>query len=122
FPDDAYASNGAVLVDRDEAWASDVVLAITAPSPADIARLQPGATVVALLSPALRPELLEQLAARGVTALALDAVPRISRAQSMDVLSSMANIAGYRAVVEAAHEFGRFFTGQVTAAGKVPPA
>src|SRR5690606_16695268 len=72
--------------------------------------------------PALRPDLVEKLAQRGITALALDAVPRISRAQSMDVLSSMANIAGYRAVVEAANEFGRFFTGQVTAAGKVAPA
>ena len=70
----------------------------------------------------LNQALVEDLANRPITALALDAVPRISRAQSMDVLSSMANIAGYRAVVEAAHEFGRFFTGQVTAAGKVPPA
>jgi NAD(P) transhydrogenase subunit alpha len=122
FPDTAYEAAGVTVVDGDAAWASDVVLAITPPSPADIARLRPGATFIGLLSPALRPELLEQLAARGVTALALDAVPRISRAQSMDVLSSMANIAGYRAVVEAAHEFGRFFTGQVTAAGKVPPA
>jgi NAD(P) transhydrogenase subunit alpha len=77
---------------------------------------------VGLLSPALRPDLVERLATRPVTALAMDAVPRISRAQSLDVLSSMANIAGYRAVVEAAHVFGRFFTGQVTAAGKVPPA
>jgi NAD(P) transhydrogenase subunit alpha len=74
------------------------------------------------LSPALNPELVDALAQRPITALAMDAVPRISRAQSLDVLSSMANIAGYRAVVEAAHRFGRFFTGQVTAAGKVPPA
>jgi NAD(P) transhydrogenase subunit alpha len=74
------------------------------------------------LSPALHPELVDALAQRPITALAMDAVPRISRAQSLDVLSSMANIAGYRAVVEAAHTFGRFFTGQVTAAGKVPPA
>jgi NAD(P) transhydrogenase subunit alpha len=81
-----------------------------------------GATLVCLLSPALNPDLVADLAARGITALAMDAVPRISRAQSLDVLSSMANIAGYRAVIEAAHEFGRFFTGQVTAAGKVPPA
>ncbi|MFL6153042.1 MAG: Re/Si-specific NAD(P)(+) transhydrogenase subunit alpha, partial [Ornithinibacter sp.] len=81
-----------------------------------------GATVVAVLAPAQRPELLQTLAEAGITALALDAVPRISRAQSWDVLSSMANIGGYRAVVEAAHEFGSFFTGQVTAAGKVPPA
>ena len=78
--------------------------------------------MIALLAPARSPELVERLSAAGVTALAMDAVPRISRAQSMDVLSSMANVAGYRAVIEAAHEFGRLFTGQVTAAGKVPPA
>lgn len=122
FPDREYAAAGADIVDRTAAWGSDVVLAIAAPAAAEIAIMHPGATLVALLSPALHPELLEQLAAAGVTALAMDAVPRISRAQSMDVLSSMANIAGYRAVVEAANEFGRFFTGQVTAAGKVPPA
>lgn len=84
--------------------------------------LRDGATVVGILGPALNPELVDDLARRPITALAMDAVPRISRAQSLDVLSSMANIAGYRAVVEAAHVFGRFFTGQVTAAGKVPPA
>ena len=75
-----------------------------------------------LLNPALDPGLVDDLGRRPITALAMDAVPRISRAQSLDVLSSMANIAGYRAVVEAAHVFGRFFTGQMTAAGKVPPA
>ena len=122
FPDDAYAAAGATVVDRATAWAAPVVLKINAPEPDEIALLQPGATLVALLSPSLRPELLAALAERGVTALAMDAVPRISRAQSMDVLSSMSNISGYRAVVEAANEFGRFFTGQVTAAGKVPPA
>ncbi|MFV0372498.1 Re/Si-specific NAD(P)(+) transhydrogenase subunit alpha [Microbacterium sp.] len=122
FPDAAYAAAGAEIADVATAWSADVVLKIAAPTDAEIARLAAGATVVATLSPALHPELLEKLAARGVTALAMDAVPRISRAQSMDVLSSMANISGYRAVVEAAHEFGRFFTGQVTAAGKVPPA
>ncbi|ALJ21824.1 Re/Si-specific NAD(P)(+) transhydrogenase subunit alpha [Microbacterium sp. No. 7] len=122
FPDSAYADAGATVVDRATAWGADVVLKINAPVDEEIALLSPGTTLVGLLSPALRPELLQALSARGVTALAMDAVPRISRAQSMDVLSSMANIAGYRAVVEAAHEFGRFFTGQVTAAGKVPPA
>ncbi len=122
FPDDAYTAAGAEIVTRDAAWAAEIVLAVNAPSNDDIALLQPGTTVVGLLSPALRPELLTALAERGVTALAMDAVLRISRAQSMDVLSSMANISGYRAVVEAANEFGRFFTGQVTAAGKVPPA
>ncbi|WP_139415716.1 Re/Si-specific NAD(P)(+) transhydrogenase subunit alpha [Agromyces laixinhei] len=122
FPDEAYLAAGAELVDGAAARASGLVLQVNAPTEAEIAGLTPGATLIALLAPAFKPELLEALAARGVTALAMDAVPRISRAQSMDVLSSMANIAGYRAVVEAAHEFGRFFTGQVTAAGKVPPA
>lgn len=122
FPDAAYAEAGATIVDDRTAWASPIVLKVDAPTPAEIGRLADGATLVAMLSPGLRPELVESLATRGITAIALDAVPRISRAQSMDVLSSMANISGYRAVVEAAHEFGRFFTGQVTAAGKVPPA
>lgn len=122
FPDTAYVEAGAQIVSGDEAWASPIVLKVDAPTDAEIARLADGATVVGLLSPGLRPELRAALATRGITALAMDAVPRISRAQSLDVLSSMANIAGYRAVVEAAHEFGRFFTGQVTAAGKVPPA
>ncbi|MFE7558453.1 Re/Si-specific NAD(P)(+) transhydrogenase subunit alpha [Kitasatospora sp. NPDC057500] len=119
FTDRAYAEAGA---ETGDAWAADVVLKVNAPSTAELARLRDGATLIGLLAPAQRPELLAALAARPVTALALDAVPRISRAQSMDVLSSMANIAGYRAVIEAAHVFGRFFTGQVTAAGKVPPA
>jgi len=99
-----------------------VVLRVNAPTDAEIGRLRDGATLIGLLSPGLDPDLVEALAARPITALAMDAVPRISRAQSLDVLSSMANIAGYRAVIEAAHHFGRFFTGQVTAAGKVPPA
>jgi NAD(P) transhydrogenase subunit alpha len=119
FDDQAYADVG---VGIGEAWEADVVLKVNAPTEAEIRRLRKGAVVVALLAPAQNPELLQALADAGVTALALDAVPRISRAQSMDVLSSMANIAGYRAVIEAAHVFGRFFTGQVTAAGKVPPA
>ncbi|GAA2749663.1 Re/Si-specific NAD(P)(+) transhydrogenase subunit alpha [Kitasatospora cinereorecta] len=119
FTDAAYTEVGATI---GEAWSADVVLKVNAPSTGEIARLSDGATLVGLLSPAQRPDLLEALSERPLTALALDAVPRISRAQSMDVLSSMANIAGYRAVIEAAHVFGRFFTGQVTAAGKVPPA
>ncbi|MEV4613077.1 Re/Si-specific NAD(P)(+) transhydrogenase subunit alpha [Kitasatospora sp. NPDC049258] len=119
FTDRAYTEAGASIGD---AWAAEVVLKVNAPSGDEIARLRAEATVIGLLAPAQRPELVRELSARGVTALALDAVPRISRAQSMDVLSSMANIAGYRAVIEAAHVFGRFFTGQVTAAGKVPPA
>jgi H+-translocating NAD(P) transhydrogenase subunit alpha len=122
FPDDAYAEAGAKIGSHDDCWQSDIVVKVNPPSGTEIGELRDGATLIGLLSPALRPELVDALAARPVTALAMDAVPRISRAQSMDVLSSMANIAGYRAVVEAAHAFGRFFAGQVTAAGKVPPA
>jgi NAD(P) transhydrogenase subunit alpha len=119
FTDEAYAQAGATTGD---AALADVVLGVNPPAREQLDRLRPGATLVSLLSPALDAELVADLAGRPITALAMDAVPRISRAQSMDVLSSMANIAGYRAVVEAAHVFGRFFTGQVTAAGKVPPA
>jgi NAD(P) transhydrogenase subunit alpha len=119
FTDDAYTEQGAKIGD---AWAADIVLKVNAPSSGEILRLSDGATLVSLISPALNPELIEEMARRPITVLAMDAVPRISRAQSLDVLSSMANIAGYRAVIEAAHAFGRFFTGQVTAAGKVPPA
>jgi NAD(P) transhydrogenase subunit alpha len=122
FADAAYVEAGASVGAREEALQADVVLKVNAPLDDEIAALRDGATLISLLSPALNPELLEKLSTRPITALAMDAVPRISRAQSLDVLSSMANIAGYRAVVEAAHEFGRFFTGQVTAAGKVPPA
>lgn len=119
FSDVSYVEAGARL---DDAWPADVVLKVNAPSHDEVRRLRDGATIVGLLAPAQHSELLTQLANRPLTALSMDAVPRISRAQSLDVLSSMANIAGYRAVIEAAHAFGRFFTGQVTAAGKVPPA
>jgi len=119
FPDAAYEAAGARVGDP---LGADLVIGVNAPSIAQLDGLRPGATVVGILGPAFNPELVEELARRPITALAMDAVPRISRAQSLDVLSSMANIAGYRAVVEAAHVFGRFFTGQVTAAGKVPPA
>ncbi|TQR85810.1 Re/Si-specific NAD(P)(+) transhydrogenase subunit alpha [Mycobacterium hodleri] len=119
FSDAAYLEAGA---DVGDPWAAQVVLKVNAPNDAEIAALADHATLVSLISPALNPELVEKLSARPITVLAMDAVPRISRAQSLDVLSSMANIAGYRAVVESAHAFGRFFTGQVTAAGKVPPA
>ncbi|WP_020013858.1 Re/Si-specific NAD(P)(+) transhydrogenase subunit alpha [Promicromonospora sukumoe] len=125
FPDTAYAAAGAAVVPDAEAWAADVVVAtrapddLTAPGPA---ALRPGAVLVAQVAPAARPDLVRALADRGVTALALDAVPRISRAQSLDVLSALSNVAGYRAVVEAAAEFGGMFAGQVTAAGTTPPA
>lgn len=122
-PDGAFAAvDGVSIGAADDAWGADIVVKINAPTDEEIARLRPGATIVSMMAPARSPELVEKLRDAGVTALAMDAVPRISRAQSMDVLSSMANVAGYRAVIEAAHAYGRQFTGQVTAAGKVPPA
>ncbi len=121
YPDEAYAAAGADIVGAD-VWSGDVILKINAPSDAEVRLLERGQTIACLLAPALNPAIITRLADSGVTALAMDAVPRISRAQSLDVLSSMANIGGYRAVVEAAHEFGGLFTGQVTAAGKMPPA
>lgn len=120
--DEAFAEAGVRVGSAEDVWGADIVVKVNAPTAEEIGRLRAGATVISMMAPGRSPELIEQLAAQGVTALAMDAVPRISRAQSMDVLSSMANVAGYRAVVEAAHEFGRMFTGQVTAAGKMPPA
>src|SRR5690606_39487329 len=103
------------------AWSSDVIATVNTPEPKRLKALRSGVTLVSMLAPAAHPELVDQLAARGVTALALDAVPRISRAQSIDVLSTLSNVAGYRAVIEAAEEYGGMFTGQVTAAGKTAP-
>lgn len=122
FTDEAYTAVGATIGAKADVWRSDIVFKVNAPNTDEIGQLADGATLISLISPALNPDLVEQLSTRPITVLAMDAVPRISRAQSMDVLSSMANIAGYRAVVEAANVFGRFFTGQITAAGKVPPA
>jgi NAD(P) transhydrogenase subunit alpha len=122
YPDGDYARSGAHIVDRQAAWSANVVLTVNAPSDDELALLEPGATLVSWLSPGLNAAIVDKLVALPITALAIDAVPRLSRAQSMDVLSSTGNIAGYRAVVEAANQFGRFFTGQVTAAGKVLPA
>ncbi len=122
--DDAYRAAGAEIVaDRAKLWAmADIIFKVRAPSSEEVGLLREGGTLVSFIWPAQNPELLRQLAARKVTVLAMDSVPRISRAQKLDALSSMANIGGYRAVIEAAHEFGRFFTGSITAAGKVPPA
>lgn len=122
FPDAAYREAGASVADAQQAWSSDVVTCVNAPSAEQITQLEPGATVVSMMAPAAHPELVAAFAERGVTALALDAVPRISRAQALDVLSTMSNVAGYRAVVEAAEAYGGMFTGQVTAAGKTAPA
>ncbi len=122
FPDGLYADAGATVEPGPRVWQADLVVRVLAPDTAEVALLRPGSMLAAQLSPAQRPHLLDALAEQGVTALALDAVPRISRAQTLDVLSSMTNIGGYRAVVEAAYEYGSVFTGQVTAAGTVPPA
>ncbi|PVZ86673.1 NAD(P)(+) transhydrogenase (Re/Si-specific) subunit alpha [Serratia sp. S1B] len=122
FEDAAYQAAGATITDTADVWQSDLILKVNAPQEDEIALMREGSTLISFIWPAQNPDLIAKLAARNVTAMAMDSVPRISRAQSMDALSSMANIAGYRAIVEAAHEFGRFFTGQITAAGKVPPA
>jgi NAD(P) transhydrogenase subunit alpha len=122
--DDTYRAAGAEVVTGAPAlWArSDIVFKVRAPSVEEIGLMREGTTLVSFVWPAQNPALMQQLAAKKATVLAMDSVPRISRAQKLDALSSMANIAGYRAVIEAAHHFGRFFTGQITAAGKVPPA
>jgi NAD(P) transhydrogenase subunit alpha len=124
FSDSAYKEAGCELLDnKAELWAqSDVVLKVRQPSQEELGMMRSGQTLVSFFWPAQNADLLETVTKKGITALAMDSVPRISRAQKMDALSSMANIAGYRAVVEAAQQFGRFFTGQITAAGKVPPA
>jgi NAD(P) transhydrogenase subunit alpha len=122
--DDAYRGAGASIVpDAATLWSSvDIVFKVRAPNLDELNLMREGGILVSFIWPAQNPELLQALAAKKATVLAMDSVPRISRAQKLDALSSMANIGGYRAVIEAAHEFGRFFTGQITAAGKVPPA
>ncbi|SFM96822.1 NAD(P) transhydrogenase subunit alpha [Izhakiella capsodis] len=122
FDDLAYQQAGAEIGEAEQAWQADIVFKVNAPEDDEVSLLRPGATLISFIWPAQNPQLLEKLQAQKVNVMAMDSVPRISRAQSLDALSSMANIAGYRAIVEAAHEFGRFFTGQITAAGKVPPA
>ncbi|MBR6459432.1 MAG: Re/Si-specific NAD(P)(+) transhydrogenase subunit alpha [Actinomycetaceae bacterium] len=122
YYDDQYQEAGAQIVSKKEAWGADVVTCLDTPPDGEMALIREGATLIARMNPGANPELIDTLAQKKITGLAMDAVPRISRAQSLDVRSSMANIAGYRAVIEAASHFGRLFTGQVTAAGKVPPA
>jgi NAD(P) transhydrogenase subunit alpha len=124
YSDDAYRDAGCEVIDSaSELWSkSDIVLKVRGPEGDEASLLRKDQTLISFLWPAQNPELLKQLTETGGTVMAMDSVPRISRAQKVDALSSMANIAGYRAVVEAAQHFGRFFTGQITAAGKVPPA
>jgi H+-translocating NAD(P) transhydrogenase subunit alpha len=130
FSDDSYQQVGChICTDVKQLWAiADIVLKVRAPQhhpglgihEAELVRADQ--TLISFIWPAQNAELLDQLAARKATVIAMDSIPRITRAQKMDALSSTANLAGYRAIVEAAHQFGRFFTGQITAAGKVPPA
>ena len=124
FSDAAYRAVGVEIVPSAGAlWsAADVIAKVRPPQESEARRLSEGQTLIAFFWPAQNPDLLELCREKGATVVAMDMVPRISRAQKMDALSSMANIAGYRAVIEAGNHFGRFFTGQVTAAGKVPPA
>lgn len=129
FGDAAYTEAGASIADTvDEVWLADIVLKVRPPEfdtrtqASEVSRVRPGQVLVSFVWPAKNETLINELAAREATLLAVDQIPRVTRAQKMDALSSMANIAGYRAVIEAASFFGRFFTGQVTAAGKVPPA
>jgi NAD(P) transhydrogenase subunit alpha len=124
FSDDAYRAAGVeILPSAASVWSgADVIVKVRPPEPSEVALLSPGKTLISFFYPAQNKELLEAARATGSNVIAMDMVPRISRAQKMDALSSMANIAGYRAVIEAGSNFGRFFTGQVTAAGKVPPA
>src|SRR6185295_6892585 len=125
FGDDVYRAAGAEVVDDAAGlWArSDIVFKVRAPAAEEVGLLREGQALISFIWPAQNPELMQQLAARKATVLAIDSLPRtLSRAQKMDALTSQAGVAGYRAVIEAANAFGRFFNGQITAAGKVPPA
>ncbi len=124
YSDSDYQAAGVdVVASADALWEkADVIVKVRPPENDEVTRAREGQTVISFLYPGQNEELLGALNATGATSIAMDMVPRISRAQKMDALSSMANIAGYRAVIEASNNFGRFFTGQVTAAGKVPPA
>ncbi|KAK0390468.1 hypothetical protein QR680_019368 [Steinernema hermaphroditum] len=122
FHDEHFAKAGARVVDRKDAYQSDVILKVRPPSFEEVPLIPKNSTLISFINPAVNQPLLYELAKRDLTVFALDCVPRISRAQVYDALSSMANIAGYKSVIEAANHFGRFFTGQITAAGKVPPA
>ena len=124
LPDAAYEAAGVTVVgSAAELWSqADIIVKVREPSADELDAFPSNKILVSFINPASNEPLLEQMRAKNTSVLAMDMVPRISRAQKMDALSSMANIAGYRAVIEASNTFGRFFTGQMTAAGKVPPA
>jgi len=122
FADAEYVAAGAKISDAKTAWGADIVTAVNAPGSAQLNKMRKASVLISMMSAPSSPDYIADLAKRGITGMALDAVPRISRAQSMDVLSTMSNVSGYRAVIEAAENFGGMFTGQMTAAGKTPPA
>merc|ERR1712088_575010 len=122
FRNSDFEAAGAKIVDTNAAYGSDIVLKVRQPSLQEAGLFKDGVTLYSFLYPGQNKDLIDALAKKKLTAFGMDCVPRISRAQVFDALSSMANISGYRAVVEASNHFGRFFTGQITAAGKVPPA
>ncbi|RBP53137.1 Re/Si-specific NAD(P)(+) transhydrogenase subunit alpha [Arenicella xantha] len=123
FSDADYKDAGVDVVTSDAIWSdTDIIMKVRGVTSAEADKVAAGTTLISFFWPAQNEELLKQLADAKVNVIAMDCVPRLSRSQKMDALSSMANIGGYRAIVEAANQFGRFFTGQVTAAGKVPPA
>jgi NAD(P) transhydrogenase len=126
--DEAFKTSGARIVTAQEALEADVVLKVRQPAfnptlnKDEVDVIKEGSTLISFLYPAQNTELVSRLKSRGITSFAMDQIPRITRAQTFDALSSMANIAGYKAVITAADNFGRFYTGQMTAAGKLPPA
>ena len=122
FMDDEFVAAGASIVTKKNCWQSDILFKVNAPTLDEVTQIKEAAHLVSFIAPAQSPELLEALRAKSISTFAMEMVPRMTRSQSMDALSSMANIAGYRAVIEATHLFGRFLTGQITAAGQMPPA
>mgnify|MGYP005989122853 FL=1 len=122
FSDQEFIDVGASVVTKKNVWQSDILFKVNSPSLEEVAAMKDGAYLVSFIAPAQNAEILTALKEKSITTLAMEMVPRMTRSQSMDALSSMANIAGYRAVIEATHLFGRFLTGQITAAGKMPPA
>ena len=122
FTDQEFIDAGAIVVTKKNVWLSDIIFKVNPPTIDEVTAMKEGATLISFIAPAQNDDILAALKEKSITTLAMEMVPRMTRSQSMDALSSMANIAGYRAVIEATHHFGRFLTGQITAAGKMPPA
>lgn len=122
YPDDLYTSEGISIVDEKTVWESDIVISLDPPLDRQLKLMRTGATLISRLNPGIHPDLIQTYSTMGITAISMDAVPRISRAQSIDARSSMTNLSGYRAVIEAAEALGRSFGGQVTAAGMIKPS